>query len=76
MPDRKPIELVTTPSDDTRSYHISSEKIRRELGFTPKWTIQDAVHDLLVAFRAGKLPNSMTDIRYFNVKAVQAANLQ
>ena len=27
------VEITTTPTDDNRSYHISSEKIRRELGF-------------------------------------------
>ena len=27
------------------------------------------------AFRAGKIPNSLTDTRYVNVKAVQAAGL-
>ena len=74
-PGRENLELVTTPSNDLRSYHISSEKIRRELGFTPKRTIEDAVRDLLVAFRDGKLPNPMTDIRYYNIKSVQQAKL-
>ena len=70
-----PIETTTSPSNDTRSYHISSEKIARELGWKPKRTIEDAVVDLCRAFRAGKLPNPLTDIRYYNVKAVQAARL-
>lgn len=30
------VQIVTTPTDDNRSYHISSEKIRRELGFVPQ----------------------------------------
>ena len=29
------VELTVTPTDDHRSYHISSERIRRELGFRP-----------------------------------------
>src|SRR2546427_2636370 len=65
-------EIVTTRSDDNRSYHISSEKIRRELGFEPTHTIEDAVHGLLDGFRAGKIPNPMTDIRYYNIKTMQA----
>jgi nucleoside-diphosphate-sugar epimerase len=69
-------EIVTTPSDDNRSYHISSEKIRRELGFVPAHTIEDAVHGLLDGFRAGKIPNSMTDIRYYNIKTMQALQLK
>lgn len=76
MPERRGIEVVTTPSDDKRTYHISSERIRRELGFVPSRTIEDAVCDLVAAFRAGKLPNSMTDIRYQNVKVIQQAGLK
>jgi len=69
-------ELVTTPSDDNRSYHISSEKIRRELGFEPAHTIEDAVHGLLDGFRAGRIPNPMTDIRYYNIKTMQPLQLK
>jgi len=74
-PERGSIELVTTPSDDRRSYHISSEKIKSELGFVPRHTVQEAASDLIGAFRAGKLPNAMTDIRYYNIKLMQAVNL-
>jgi nucleoside-diphosphate-sugar epimerase len=70
------VEIVTTPTDDNRSYHISSEKIKRELGFMPKHTIEDAVRDLVAAFRAGKIPNPMTDIRYYNIKTMQALKLK
>src|SRR3569833_1453828 len=63
------VEIVTTPTDDHRSYHISSDKIRRELGFEPSHTIEDAVRDLVQAFRARLIPDSMTDERYYNIKA-------
>ena len=53
---RATIAIVTTPSDDIRSYHINSDKIKRVLGFEPKHTIEDAVRDLCAAFREGKLP--------------------
>jgi len=65
------VEIVTTPTDDHRSYHISSEKITRELGFEPKHTIEDAVRDLKAAFSAGSIPNSMNDTRYYNIKMMQ-----
>ena len=68
FPDIGEIEIVTTPTDDIRSYHINSDKIARVLGFRPKYSIEDAVRDLCKAFKAGKLPNSMTDDLYFNVK--------
>lgn len=75
LPERGPIEVVTTPSDDRRSYRISSEKIRRELGFIPRQTVEDAVSDLIAAFRAGKLPDAMTDDRYYNLKRMRNVNL-
>jgi nucleoside-diphosphate-sugar epimerase len=68
-------EVVVTPSDDNRSYHISSEKIRRELGFAPAHTIEDAVRGLVDSFEAGRIPNPMTDIRYYNIKTMQARQL-
>jgi nucleoside-diphosphate-sugar epimerase len=67
------VELVTSPTDDLRSYHISSAKIESELGFRPRRTIEDAVRDLHAAFAAGLVPDAMTDPRYSNIKTMQAA---
>ncbi|MBT3535505.1 MAG: SDR family oxidoreductase, partial [Rhodospirillaceae bacterium] len=70
------VDIVTTPTDDNRSYHVSSEKMRRELGFTPSHSIDDAVDSLTKAFAAGKVPNAMNDARYYNVKLMQGIHLQ
>ncbi len=70
------VEVITTPTDDNRSYHVSSAKIKRELGFEPKKTVEDAIEDLKNAFEAGKIPNSLDDIKYFNVKLMQNIELQ
>lgn len=72
----KQVEIEITPTDDNRSYHISSDKIRRELGFVPNHTIEDAVRDLVSAFDKGKIPNPMTDIRYSNIKTMQAIGMK
>jgi len=69
------VALVSTPTDDNRSYHVSSEKIRDILGFEAKHTIRDAAAGLVAAFKAGKLPDSLTDERYFNIKRMQSINL-
>jgi nucleoside-diphosphate-sugar epimerase len=69
------VEIVRTPTDDMRSYHVSSEKIRRELGFQPKHTIRDAVDSLVGAFRGGRIPNPMTDKVYYNIKTMQSVAL-
>lgn len=66
------VDIVTTPTDDNRSYHICSGKIERVLGYTPQRTIRDAAADLLAAFRAGLVPNAMSDDRYYNVKTLQS----
>jgi nucleoside-diphosphate-sugar epimerase len=70
-PERAAVEIVTTPTDDIRSYHINSDKIKRVLGFAPKYTIEDAVAELCDAFRDGRLPGSLDDDRYFNVRRLK-----
>ncbi len=72
FPEKGEIKIVTTPTNDIRSYHINSEKIAARLGYRPKRGIEDAVRDLCRAFKAGRLPDSMTDERYYNVKALKA----
>ncbi len=76
FPERKEIEIVTEPTDDIRSYHINSDKIARELGFRPRYTIEDAVRSLCLAFKKGAIPNSMTDDHYYNVRRLKALNVR
>jgi len=71
FPEKGDIPIVTTPTDDIRSYHVNSEKIQRVIGFKPSHNIEDAVRDLCKAFKAGKLPNSMQDTFYFNVRRLK-----
>lgn len=72
FPEKAPIEIISTTTDDIRSYHINSDKIKRHLGFEARYSIEDAVRDLCKAFKAGKLPNSMEDTRYYNVRHLKA----
>lgn len=69
------VEIKTTPTDDNRSYHISAEKIKNEIGFVPQFTIEDAVKDLKDAFEQGLIPNSFEDDVYVNVKRMKNINL-
>jgi nucleoside-diphosphate-sugar epimerase len=71
FPEKGEIPIVTTPSDDNRSYHINSDKIRRVLGFAPQHSIEEAVRDLCHAFKDGRLPNSMTNDIYYNVRRMK-----
>ena len=70
------VEIVVTPSNDLRSYHVSSDKIKRELGFVATHTIEQAVLDLKAAFEKGLIPSSMTDDKYFNIKRMQALKVK
>jgi len=74
--DKEDVDIITIPTDDRRSYHISSDKIKRDLGFIPQHTIEDAVQDLINAFRQGKVRNSMENLDYFNVRKMDAINLR
>ena len=70
------VRIVTTPTDDNRSYHISSEKIKRTLGFEPRHTIADAARDLVRAMGEGKVPDAMSAERYYNIKLMQRVKLR
>jgi len=70
------VEIETTPSDDNRSYHISSAKIAKELGFTPRFSIEDAIRELAEAFQAGKIQEPLTNPLYFNIRRMQQIQLR
>lgn len=70
------VKLITTPTNDNRSYHVSSEKIAKILGFKAKRTIQDAARDLKNAFDKGLLPDPLTNQMYFNIKRMQNIELK
>ena len=74
--DKEGVEITTTPTDDHRSYHISSDKIKQDLGFVPKHTIEDAVRDLVDAFHQGIIHNPMENSDYYNVKKMNTISLK
>jgi nucleoside-diphosphate-sugar epimerase len=73
---KRPVELVIEPTNDHRSYHVSSQKIYEKLNFAPKHTIEDAVEDLLSAFEKGLLTDALENKLYFNIKMMKAVNLE
>ena len=70
------VNLVVTPTNDNRSYHISSEKIKRILNFQTEFTISDAVNDLKKAFELKLLDDPLNNPNYFNIKKMQLVNLK
>jgi len=69
------VKIINTKSDDNRSYHVSSQKIKDILGFETSFTVKDAVQDLKNAFEKNILKNSFSDEKYFNIKRMQSINL-
>jgi nucleoside-diphosphate-sugar epimerase len=70
------VKLVTTPTNDNRSYHISSQKIANSLGFVPSRSIAEASRDIKEALEQGLLPDSLTRDCYFNIKVMQSIKLK
>jgi nucleoside-diphosphate-sugar epimerase len=61
-----PAEIVVTPSNDPRSYRLSSKKLLAT-GFSPAHTVEDAIQEVIRAYREGRL--KMED-RWFNIKTM------
>jgi nucleoside-diphosphate-sugar epimerase len=70
------IQIIFEDTDDLRSYHIDSNKIKEELNFKPKKTIKDAVDDLIDAFENQKLLNTMNDKIYYNIQQMNFLNIK
>jgi nucleoside-diphosphate-sugar epimerase len=75
FPGKPAIAVTTSPTNDIRSYHVCSRKIAERLGWAPRRTVEDAVRDLCRAFKEGKIPNSLDDDRYINVRMIKQQRL-
>jgi len=69
------VKIIKTKSDDNRSYHVSSEKIKQILGFETKYTVKDAVLDLKNEFEKKSLNNTFENEFFFNIKRMNNINL-
>jgi len=75
FPKKEKIEILKQPSNDNRSYHINSDKIKKILNYSPKRSIENAIKDLCEAFKKNLLKSSFEKDIYFNVdrlKNIQA----
>ncbi len=72
----KDVSVTHTPTDDNRSYHVSSIKLQKVLSFRTEFTISDAITDLKSAFEAGLLDDPMNNELYFNIKRMQSLELR
>ena len=68
---KQKIQIIKTKSNDNRSYHINSDKIKRVLKFKPKKNIQNAIIEICKAFDNNKIKNSFTNLNFFNVEKLK-----
>jgi nucleoside-diphosphate-sugar epimerase len=62
-----PAEVIVTPSNDPRSYRLSSKKLLAT-GFAPKFTVEDGILDVITAYRDGRLKD---DESCYNIKTMK-----
>ena len=70
------VDVVLSETDDNRSYHIASIKFQKELGFSAKHSIKEAIEELKKAFEEGLLQDPLENEKYFNLKRMQSINLK
>lgn len=49
------VEFAGGASADARNYRVDCDRITRELGFTPTWTVRAGIRELVEAYRAENL---------------------
>ena len=57
-------DVITTPSNDPRSYRVNSDKLLAT-GFKPKKCVENAIEEIIAAYKAGKLEDSE---QWYNLK--------
>ncbi len=70
------VKIIRTKSDDNRSYHVSSEKIKKILNFQTKYTVKDAALDLKKVFEKKILVDTFNNEFFFNIKRMNNINLK
>ena len=75
FPDNGEIRIEVTSSNDNRSYHINSDKIKNVLNYVPKYTVENAVLDLCQAFKNQKVIDTNNDI-FYNVRRLKRLQIK
>ena len=64
-------EIVVTESNDPRSYRLNSDKLLAT-GYQQRYKVDDAMEEVLVAFRDGKLKD---EDQYYNIRTMKGLAL-
>ncbi len=66
-----PAEIIVTPSNDPRSYRLSSQKLL-STGFAPQHTVEDGILEVIAAHRAGHLSDQED---CYNIKTMKRLSI-
>ena len=73
VPDTKVV--VAEDMADNRNYRVSFDKILKRLGFTPKYTVEDGIDQVIAAIDNGGIVD-YSDAMYSNVKSLTEAGTE
>ena len=62
-----PAEIEVTPSNDPRSYRLSSKKLLAT-GFQQKYGVEDGIREVIEAFRQGRLNDRE---EFYNIRTMK-----
>ena len=65
--------LDTQVNADKRNYRVRFEKIRRMLGFSPRWTLEEGIRQTIDAIESGRVAD-YRDAEYSNARALDGSN--
>jgi len=72
---KKKIKIIIKKAFDPRDYHISSKKIKKHLGWRPRYKIKDMILQLANAFEKGLIKNPEDD-KYYNIRKMKIEHFQ
>ena len=67
----KDIVIKKFPTNDKRSYHISSAKVYRSLKFRCRYSISDAIAELKKSFENKLLQNTLKNPKFYNISVMK-----
>lgn len=70
------IEFEIIPTEDTRSYHVNTDKMKRVLGFECRFSIEEGIRSIIQAYQNGMITDGLNNPLYYNIKRMKEINLK
>lgn len=70
------ISFEVEPSNDIRSYHVNTDKIKLRLGFECEYPLEEAILSLKKAFEQGLIKEGLKNSNYYNIQKMKEIKLE